>query len=428
MVRIVLMISAAAIGGVSLLQFANAAAPVTWHHCSSHQRELDLKPLGTGPLELAAVYCQVLRFRGLPKRALLISPDARCIAYYRYEGTYGTLSAARLDAGNAWTEYPADMEIARFGSAWRTAPAFAWSSDSRFLWAANRERVRPGGFAKSALQPVTTASGGVLWQLPPLRHDAGPLDALLWVDGDGLAVAQFGTKGNYYRPTHEDNAPLFAIVDARRGRVRDTLAFDAIESLKNRVRGIAPGAAVTDAVATKLPDGRVRVLLSVRQWVVWTEGEMPRVIVNPYAAEQNNQMVMSPDGSRVLVGPLLRTNGAICYRVGGCRPGRPVEGILAALHDLGTGQLLWSIRATVTNDLEFPAPAISPDGRYALVGLVPEERRSLIALIAMEDGKIVQTFPSPGGDYAMGFARNGQTVWTHAYGLTALYDVRADAR
>jgi hypothetical protein len=46
----------------------------------------------------------------------------------------------------------------------------------------------------------------------------------------------------------------------------------------------------------------------------------------------------------------------------------------------------------------------------------------------LDDGKIVQMLPAPGGKYAIGFARGGRTVWTHAYGLTALYDVRADAR
>ena len=76
---------------------------------------------------------------------------------------------------------------------------------------------------------------------------------------------------------------------------------------------------------------------------------------------------------------------------------------------------------------EFPTLAISPDGRCALVGLVPD-KRPLIASIAMESGEILQRLPAPGGDYAFGFANGGRTVWTHAFGLTALYDVGAPGR
>jgi hypothetical protein len=98
------------------------------------------------------------------------------------------------------------------------------------------------------------------------------------------------------------------------------------------------------------------------------------------------------------------------------------------MHDVATGRLLWSIRATVTEDYAFPTPAISPDVRFALVGLVPDGALPHIALVRLEDGSIVQTIPAPGGDYAMGFARAGLSVWTHAYGLTALYDVQPGLR
>jgi hypothetical protein len=99
--------------------------------------------------------------------------------------------------------------------------------------------------------------------------------------------------------------------------------------------------------------------------------------------------------------------------------------VLAALHDVETGRLLWSIRATADNDFEFPTPAISPDGRYALVGLMPEAGKApRIALVAMNDGTVVQTLPPPSGaQYSMGFAQSGRVVWTHSSGLTALYAV-----
>jgi hypothetical protein len=139
-------------------------------------------------------------------------------------------------------------------------------------------------------------------------------------------------------------------------------------------------------------------------------------------------MALSPNGSSILVGRRLRTEGGVCVEPGGgCSPGRPVEGVLAALHDVATGRALWAIRAAITMDYDFPAPAISQDGCYALIGLAPNVR-PLIALVSMDDGQIVQTIPAPGSSYAMGFTRGGSSVWTHAYGLTALYDVQPAAR
>ena len=137
---------------------------------------------------------------------------------------------------------------------------------------------------------------------------------------------------------------------------------------------------------------------------------------------------MSPDGSRVLVARLLRVQETICERSRSCpaqAPAEPFEGVLAAMHDITDGHLLWTIRATVSRNYELPVPAISPDGRFALIALPPEGTGPLlIALVALDDGKIVHTIPSPGAPAAMGFARGGELVWTHAHGLTALYDVQ----
>jgi hypothetical protein len=375
-------------------------------------------------LKLAAVFCRVVRQSGLIS-APVVSPDARSIAYY---DSIGLLRVGRLDGGDGWTEYPADLgTFARFASEPRTTLAFAWSADSRFLWSATHEKMHPSGFALTPMQPVRTAGDGQLQELPKLEHAAGPLDALLWAGSDGLAVAQFGTRGGYYRPQHDDVAPTFAIVDASRGLAIDALPFASVPSLLEH-RGHSPRAAVKNAAARVLRDGRVRALLSVGAWVVWTSGEAPRIVPDPYVGQSHSQMVLAPDGSTVLVARLLRTDGGMCGRTGGCRPGRPVEGVLAAAHDLASGRALWAIRATATADHEFPAPAISDDGRHALVGLMPQTTGPIIALVAMQDGTIVQTLPTPGGPYAMGFARGGATVWAHAHGVTALYDLQLDAR
>jgi hypothetical protein len=400
---------------------AQPAAPPRINCPDPYPVTADLMPAGASPLVLAQIYCLKLRQTYFPTSAPMISPDGQSIAYYEHDTI---LRVGRLDGRGGWTDYQADLGVfATFElDKYRAARAVAWASHSRFLWTATHERERPLGFAVTAMRPVHTLEGGGLQPLPPLQYGAGPLDALLWAGGDGLAVAQFGTRGGYYRPEHQDPAPTFAIVDAARGLVLDSLLFDAIAPLRLRGPGTPPRVLVRNAAATVLPDGKVRVLLSVGQWVVWTQGEAPRVLPDPYGGDQLSRIALSPDGARVLVGRLLRTEGGMCIRLTGCTPGRPVEGILAALHDLETGRALWSIRATATNDYEFPTPAISPDGRYALVALMPQGDRPRIGLLSMTDGAIVQTIPAPAGSYTMGFVRGGRAVWTQGYGVAALYD------
>jgi hypothetical protein len=61
--------------------------------------------------------------------------------------------------------------------------------------------------------------------------------------------------------------------------------------------------------------------------------------------------------------------------------------------------------------------------------LPSDQARLLVALISMNDGRIVQTLPVPRDNLdSMGFAHGGRTVWIHANGLTAFYNVRADGQ
>ena len=55
---------------------------------------------------------------------------------------------------------------------------------------------------------------------------------------------------------------------------------------------------------TVLPDGRVRLLFrAVREWIVWTQGQRPVVLPDPYGLEvPPSRLVLSPDGSRLLIG------------------------------------------------------------------------------------------------------------------------------
>jgi hypothetical protein len=48
---------------------------------ASHQRSLDLEPVGEGPLVLSKVYCQTITGTPFPRSAALVSPDGRSTAY-----------------------------------------------------------------------------------------------------------------------------------------------------------------------------------------------------------------------------------------------------------------------------------------------------------------------------------------------------------
>ena len=385
--------------------------------------DLNLDPLDAGPLVPGTVYRQVFPPGPTGRSAPLVSPDARCIAYT--SDCPSTLRIGRLDAPSLGTSY--NISLARFGIQDDSAQFLAWGPESEFLWTATQDEqwFQSGDgysrrYATSALQPIRAGLDGRVDLLPPLSHEAGSLDALIWAGSGGLAGAQFGTRGKAYRPAHDDPNPTFAIVDTARGQVLDTLPFDA--AWQNRLDALRT--TVDQAGAAVLPDGRVRLLFRIGlQWIVWTQGQGPKVLPAPYARETTN-LSLSPDGSRILIGRHLRTNGWVHIRGQGTIPGEPNEGVLVAMHEIETGQELWTIRATAVRDFHFPAPAISPDGRMALVGLMPAKEMPAIGLVSMQDGRILQRLPAPGASYSMGFVQGGRSVWTHYFGVTALYEMR----
>jgi hypothetical protein len=393
-----------------------------------------LAPIGPGPLELAKIFCQ--RVQVDFKRAALISPDGRSVAYLQGASSFPTvLHVARLDARDSWRSYGLNMGgLWQFSQADRSVPAVGWASNSLAVWTATRETVGPEGIAKSGLQPaLISLEDGSTQLFEPPRHAAGPLDGLLWADGEGVALAHFGARGGSYQPQRHDRTPTFAMVDAKRGVVLDTLPFDFFPRLKNAYYI----ANVNNAAVTRLENGKVRALLSaLDEWAVWTQGETPRKLANPYPARQesHNKMTISRDGSRLLVARLhcdggygnVRQGDGIAQRRPVPPSCKPVESVIAALHDLETGRKIWDIRAIVHRPALFPNPAISDDGRYAVVGLPYNGPHSQIALISMDDGKIVQTFRSPAqvSLNSIGFLQGGHGVWIHSDGVTVLYDLR----
>lgn len=268
---------------------------------------------------------------------------------------------------------------------------------------------------------VRATKSGELRPLPELKHPSGRLDGLWWIDGEGKALARFGTHGSYYRPSHEDKAPALAFVDAGWGRTLDTLLLRDLpgEAGKRReavhLRGIA---------TTVLPDGRLRALLRFDQWIVWTEGERPRALTDPYPRLHNVDLAFTPDGSRVLVSLPLPTT-TMCPRLPPCLEGPVVEGPVAALHDLRTGAQLWTVRGQDQHGGSRARPVVSPDGRYGFVPLPAMNGRQQFVVVSMKNGRVLQRVGTTADSRtAFGFTCDRRTLWVSGnFGVTAFYKI-----
>lgn len=398
------------------------AASVAIHGCpKAATPQLVQHAPTSGPLRLAAVHCVNFSSSSTGTGAPILSPDGRFIAHW-HRGTAAPIEIASLEASER-VQIPNRVSsvFRHFGSRLPSRPeAFAWADGSQSLWSV-RQETAAGGWALSGLEPVMFGVDGGTVTLPALRHVSGPLDGLLWIEDDGLALAQFGTRGEYYRPEHADPQPTFAIVDARHGRVIDTLG--------------GAGIGAEDASAAVLPDGRVRVIIQLKRWttrvegearvyhrgdwIIWTQGERAIEWPHPHPTDVINPIALSPDGLLLLVARPLRPGGvSIACAAGSCPPSEPpipVEGPVAELYDVETREILWTLSGRATERRGGNAQAvISHDGRYALVSMPAKEERRLIALVSMEDGAVIQTFSATSVHQypqTFGFDSGSHDVW-----------------
>ncbi len=396
-------------------------------HCDPPWRaQVAVAPAGVGPLRPLAVYCHPNR---IAPYSPLQSPDGRWTAimsvrsFNIFDQAGGRRSISDVELSDS------SMNFAGF----RGPPPAAWSADSRFVWAV-RQRVadQPGRRALTPLRPARVYPDGHVEDLRELRHPAGGLDGLLWVGGRGLALAQFGTRGYFYRPERADPDPTLAMVDAASGRVLESLPLSRLWPLTGITERGPNVYGLLEVLPALLPDGRIRVLIiTQRSWIIWTQGEAPRRLANtPIAA------VAPPtafDGRRALVmRPYEPGRGdqevvITACRIPGCRPPRdPRDRVWASLYDIDRGEVVWRLRRTAdANDLPPAPPTISPNGRHALIGLEPGaggERQS--ALVSMRNGRVLQTIPASYYAHMLGFADGGRLVWLNAEYWSAVYRLR----
>lgn len=407
------------------LAIAGTPAPEQPGACDARQRPRpeDVQPLTPGPLKLAAVHCYVAR--GLRGDVPIVSPDGERVAFYnedrnlvtmRVNGHRAVFKPHRLTFDNF--TLPDDL------------PPLAWSAKSDFIWTVVQKRVEPNGFALTPLRPVRRSLTGDLSELPDPNGADVRVDALLFVGHEGLALTQLSMRGGMYRPERPDQQPAFAVIDARTGRIRSRLPVSALAELAKTVPAKLSTYALRAVSATVTRSGRVRVLLAFYDhWFLWTEGEAPVYFPAPYSRNAFFAVTLAPEGSAFLVASQLRAGGCP-YRVAPGGPPctlTPATGRYAALHDARTGKMRWVLEATVADAPTYSKASISDDGRFALIGLPPRNRRYEIGLVSMRSGQIVQRLPALGatiGSYphAMGFADHGRTVWVQVGNRFASYE------
>jgi hypothetical protein len=402
---------------ISLTAYAPAASPrIAASGCRGDMGPR-FEPVSDGPLRLRRIACSYWPSSLFPRTPTAVSPDGNAIArFVELSGLYAVALGGHVDL----PVYSASPRSTNFAIMERTGrSAFQWDVGSQAIWTATQDRVVPNGWATGPMRPVLAHISGAVELLPEPSHPAEPLDALLWIDGRGLALAQFGTRGSYYRPEHADPAPTFAYLDAQEGRVLDSLPF--AEIVEPDGVQVSPIIRVRDASAVVMADGRPRSFIVMEDWVVWTLGEEPRRLPNPYPPHTKH--VLSPDGQRVVVTPPFPSE-SYCPRVPPCHIGPVMSGVVAALHDVQTGNLLWTLEGRSEWGRNIPPPAFSPDGGHVLVGMPVLAGESYVAVVEVRGGRVVQRLNTfEGTNYAIGFTADGEQAWVSANGVVALYDV-----
>jgi len=72
----------------------------------------------------------------------------------------------------------------------------------------------------------------------------------------------------------------------------------------------------------------------------------------------------------------------------------------------------------------YPTPAVSPDGRLAMIGL-PANDQFQIALISMKDGQILQRFRPPWtSEVVVSFSPNGSLAFVSGGSTVVVYKIR----
>lgn len=188
----------------------------------------DYQAIGEGPARLQSVHCLALPGTHFSHTLPIVSPDAS--RYFVHQSKSGLHLGMLMGEDKA--SFALDPTFEAFTI--RSPRAYAWG-DRGIVWGVEQETAKPSGFAIGPLRPVRALSNGRLERLPALTHPAGTLDGMLWAGRQGLALAQFGTAGGYYRPQRSNPDPTLAFVDAGRGKVLQAASLRSVPKFADAV-------------------------------------------------------------------------------------------------------------------------------------------------------------------------------------------------
>ncbi|WP_245510835.1 YncE family protein [Rhizobium leguminosarum] len=341
-----------------------------------------LEPTPTGPMTFKIIRCLPIPEswpRIIPPS---LSPNVDFVAAFGFAKGFWLGDVTR--GGRAYTttkRLPGDLLK-------RTVP-FAWLHDSSAVIGVKYDTRVLSGSARGTLRPYLFALDGTQIKLPELVHPNGPLDEIYWIGGSGLALAGFGTKGNFGEPEHGERKPTLALVDARNGTILQSVEKESVPELADQ-KSIQAVTSQIDAFGK----AHVAVAWAPGKWLRWVQGQPPRVVPISSTA-RSTPSVLSSDASSILIMANLSATGSICEFGASCPPPTPQSGTIAELRDVSTGRVKWTLSGTASIFSHSAGPAVSPDGRYGLISL-PDGQRNAIALVSMDTGKVVQKFQQPG--------------------------------
>lgn len=277
--------------------------------------------------------------------------------------------------------------------------------------------------------PVRVSLDGTIATIVPPDPGAWPLDALLYIDGRGLAVATYSTRWAADRR----GPPTLAVIDLARSRVLGSVRLD----------GEFPGDGVTGRIregeygpqgiaARSLPDGSVRVVAlfqspEVEYWLMAWDSQGPvRMIRTPYGSSVS-QFAISPDGTRILVAMARGPNDGCPVDVF-CKP-VPVTDATLALYDFDSGKLQWERVERDIIWLRPGPPMFTPDGRFAVATMPmfydPKPRRPArglhagrLGIISLRDGRLIEEFETRSHNVTMQWRDESDLLLVHAFDTT----------
>lgn len=385
--------------------------------CGADEKQMvtQSRPLTSGPLQLKSIFCLNLPPGPNGNSPPSLSPDGT--RYFSYDEIEGLWIGA---VNSRSTPQHVEGRLAVSGLGYSRVPPFGWSADSQMIFGARQITANPSGFALGPVSSIVVPVGQSPRPLPALKSIAGNLDGLRWVGGTGLAVAEFGTKGRYYRPEHADPHPTIAIVDGRQGKVIQAVAMP----LSN---GAKAEAMIADIDARLDGRGKIYAVMFFGgpKWFEWRQGEIPRSL--PIKIDKLGWLLfaLAPDLKTVLVMHNLSATGIICEHNPSCPRLTPTTGVIADLRETATGRVVWQIMGTAADFSRSYKPAISPDGRYGLVTMPGSGNISeTTALISMRDGRVLQRIAHPwNSECTTGFGNDGKSAWISGGAWVVIYRV-----